>query len=190
MVLDQSQLTTLLQRWSSGDSDALDQLVPVMYDRLRDLAHHRLTSAPGERSLNTTGLVHEAYLRLVDSPAASIESRQHFLALASRVMRNVLVDHARTRRAEKRGGGLATVELHEEMWINTVDVDAVADLDEALKRLERLDARQCQVVELRYFGGLTEREAAEVLGISVATLKRDWDFARAWLSTRLTRKRL
>src|SRR5688500_3929365 len=116
MALEPSQITALLQRWGSGDSQALDRLIPIMYDRLHDLAHQRLRSAPGEHSLNTTGLVHEAYLKLVDSPNASFENRHHFLAIASRVMRNVLVDHARTRGAMKRGAGAAALELHEEMW--------------------------------------------------------------------------
>src|SRR5918994_1508869 len=111
MPADQSQISALLQRWSDGDPEAFDRLIPIIYERLRAMAHHRLRAAPGERSLNTTGLVHEAYLRLVDSSGAAVPSRNHFLAIASRVMRNVLVDHARSRTAAKRAGSTVTVEL-------------------------------------------------------------------------------
>lgn len=185
MALEQSQITALLQRWSGGERQALDRLIPIMYERLHDLAHQRLKSAPGERSLNTTGLVHEAYLRLVDSPNVSAENRHHFLAIASRVMRNVLVDHARARAAAKRGGGLGALELHEEMWIDHIDLEAVTDLDEALKKLEKLDSRQSEIVEQRYFGGLTLEETAAALDLSLATVKRELRTARAWLANEL-----
>src|SRR6266542_4221442 len=173
MALEQSQITVLLQRWSSGDSEALDRLIPIMYEPLHKLAHQRLKSAPGELSLNTTGLVHEAYLKLVDSPTTSVENRRHFFAIASRVMRSLLVDHARARTALKRGGGLGAVELREEMWIDRVDLDAVNELDEALTKLEKLDERQSQIVELRYFGGLSLEETASTLNLSLATVKRE-----------------
>src|SRR5688572_11517770 len=146
MALEQSQITDLLQRWSGGDARALDPLMPIMYERMHELAHQRLRAAPGERSLNTTGLLHEAYLKLADSPTSSIENRNHFLAIASRVMRNVLVDHARTRNALKRGGGLVSVEIGEATWIDHVDLDAVSDLDDALNKLEKLDERQSRIV--------------------------------------------
>ena len=188
MALDQSQITALLQRWSSGDNEALDRLMPVMYDRLHALAHQRLRATPGERSLNTTGLLHEAYLKLADSPNASVENRNQFLGIASRAMRNVLVDHARARGAAKRGGGLAAVELSEATWIDNVDMDTVTELDDALKKLETLDARQSQIVELRYFGGLSLEETAAALDLSLATVKRDLRTARAWLATELTRE--
>src|SRR5688500_19354639 len=115
MAVDQSQITTLLLQWRNGDQQALNLLIPAMYDRLRELAHYRLRSAPGERSLNTTGLVHEAYLKLAGSAGATIENRNHFMAIASRVMRDVLVDHARARSAQKRGSGAPVLELHETM---------------------------------------------------------------------------
>lgn len=185
MALEQSQITDLLQRWSGGDAQALDRLMPIMYERLHSLAHQRLKAAPGERSLNTTGLVHEAYLKLVDSPTASIANRNHFLAIASRVMRNVLVDHARTRNAVKRGGGSHTVELDEAMWIDSVDLDAVSDLDDALRKLEKLDERQSRIVEQRYFGGLSLEETAAALDLSLATVKRELRVARAWLASEL-----
>lgn len=186
MALGQSQITELLQRWSGGDAQALDRLIPIVYEQLHTLAHQRLRASPGERSLNTTGLVHEAYLKLADSPNASVENRNHFLGIASRAMRNVLVDHARTRAALKRGGGLDTVQLDEAMWIDHVDLDAVTDLDEALKKLERLDQRQSSIVEQRYFGGLSLEETAAALGLSLATVKRELRAARAWLANELT----
>jgi RNA polymerase sigma factor (TIGR02999 family) len=186
MALEESQITALLQRWRSGDVDAFDRLIPIVYERLRELAHQRLRGAPGERSLNTTALVHEAYLKLADSPITPIENRNHFLAIASRVMRSVLVDHARSRTAVKRGAGLATVELQESLWIDNVDLDAVTELDEALNNLEKLDARQSQIIEHRFFGGLSLEETAAIMGISLATVKRDLRTARAWLANELS----
>lgn len=165
--------------------DALDRLIPLVYDRLRSLAHQRLAAVPGQHSLNTTGLVHEAYLRFVDSPGASFQSRDHFLAIAARVMRNVLVDHARARVAAKRGGGAALLELREEAWVTGVDLDRVEDLDEALKRLEQLDERQARMIEQRYFGGLSLEEVAGAMELSLATVKRELRSARAWLATEL-----
>lgn len=185
MAFEQSQITALLQQWGQGDSKALDRLIPKMYERLHELAHQRLMRVPGERSLNTTGLVHEAYLKLAESPVASAENRNHFLAIASRVMRNVLVDHARARTAQKRGAGTHPVELHESMWIDQIDMDAVADLDEALKKLEKLDERQSRIIEQRYFGGLSLEEIADATGVSLATVKRDLRLARAWLAGEL-----
>ena len=185
MSADPSQITQLLQRWSEGDAAALDRVMPLLYDRLCDLAHQRRIRLAGERSLNTTGLVHEAYLRLAASPNAGLRDRNHFLALASRVMRNVLVDHARARHAAKRGGGVAELELHEDVWISGVDIDAVTELDEALKKLEVMDARQSLIVEQRYFGGLSLAEIAGVLDLSLATVKRELRSARAWLAAEL-----
>lgn len=184
MALEQSQITALLRQWGQGDSQALDRLIPKLYERLHELAHQRLRRAPGERSLNTTGLVHEAYLKLADSPA-SAQNRNHFLAIASGVMRNVLVDHARARAAEKRGAGIATLELQDAMWIDNIDLDAVVDLDEALKKLEKLDERQSRIIEQRFFGGLSLEETAAALGISLATVKRELRLARAWLANEL-----
>ncbi|HZI28284.1 MAG TPA: ECF-type sigma factor [Gemmatimonadaceae bacterium] len=185
MPADQSQIGVLLQRWNDGDSDAFDRLIPIIYERLREIAHHRLRAAPGERSLNTTGLVHEAYLRLADSSGTAVASRNHFLAIASRVMRNVLVDHARSRTAAKRGGNEGAVEFNDTIWIGRVDVDAVSDLDAALQKLEQLDARQARIIEQRYFGGLSLEETADALGVSLATVKRELRTARAWLATEL-----
>lgn len=183
--MDQDDITGMLRRWGPGEKESLDRIVPALYVHLRSLAHRRLAGAPGERSLNTTGLVHEAYLRLVESAGASFHDRDHFLAIASRVMRNVLVDNARTRTAAKRGGGAALDELHEETWVADVDLDRVTELDEALSRLEQLDERQALMIEQRYFGGLTLEEIAAAMNLSLATVKRDLRSARAWLAAEL-----
>ncbi len=163
----------------------VDQLIPVVYDRLRALAHQRLAAVPGEHSLNTTGLVHEAYLRFVESSGPTFQSRNHFLAIAARVMRNVLVDHVRSRVAAKRGGGAALLELGDQLSITGVDLDRVEDLDEALKRLELLDERQARMIEQRYFGGLSLEEIAGAMDLSLATVKRELRSARAWLAAEL-----
>ena len=183
---ERSRVSATSQRfWGREDRD-LDRLIPMLYDRLRELAHHRLGAAQRERSLDTTGLVHEAYLRLVDSPDVARLTREHFLAIASRVMRNVLVDHARTRVALKRGQGLEAVSLHEALGVQQIDLDGVVELDDALKKLETIDTRQGRIVELHYFGGLTLEETAATLDISLATVKRDLRLARAWLAAELT----
>jgi RNA polymerase sigma factor (TIGR02999 family) len=184
MASPPSRITHLLQRWSGGDQEAFDQLIPLVYERLRQLARQRLRADPGV-SLNTTGLVHEAYLRLVDSPRGSVRDRNHFLALASRVMRHVLVDHARARKAVKRGDGAVHLPLSEAIWVSDADLDVITDLDEALRRLETLDARQSRILEQRYFGGLSLEETAGALGVSLATVKRELRSARAWLATQL-----
>lgn len=179
-----SQITHLLRRWSEGDEEALDQLIPLVYERMRQLAHQRLRGEP-DGSLNTTALVHEAYLKLVDSPQPNIRDRGHFLALASRVMRRLLVDHARARNALKRGAGNSPLELDEMVWMPDKDLETVTELDAALRRLEAMNARQSQILEQRYFGGLTLEETAIALGISLATVKRELRSARAWLAAEL-----
>ena len=184
-----SEITRLLRRWSEGDADALDRLVPIVYDRLRQLARQRLRGAPGA-TLDTTGLVHEAYLKLADAPQVTLRDRGHFLALASRVMRNLLTDHARARRAAKRGGGEEVLGLVEEAaWMPDDDLDAVTALDDALRRLEALDARQSRILEQRYFGGLSLEETAAALGVSLATVKRELRSARAWLAAEMVAER-
>lgn len=171
---------------SDSRVDAVDGLIPVVYDRLRALARQRLAAVPGEHSLNTTGLVHEAYLRFVESSGTAFRSREHFLAIAARVMRNVLVDHVRARVATKRGGGVALLELGEDTCITAIDLDRVEDLDDALKRLERLDERQARMIEQRYFGGMSLEEIAGAMDVSLATVKRELRSARAFLATELT----
>jgi RNA polymerase sigma factor (sigma-70 family) len=161
-----TEITALLQQWSDGDREALDRLVPQLYDQLRRIAHQRLRSEDPGLTLNTTALVHEAYLKLVD-------------------VRRLLVDHARSRNAVKRGRGAVAMELDEALCISEEQVEAITELDEALVRLERIDPRQSQILEQRYFGGLSLEETAEVVGLSLATVKRELRFARAWLAAEL-----
>jgi RNA polymerase sigma factor (TIGR02999 family) len=183
-VSELADITALLRRWETGDAGALDQLMPLMYERLRQLARQRLHNEP-DASLNTTGLVHEAYLKLVDSPGIRVQDRGHFLGLASRVMRHLLVDHARTRKAAKRGLGMAAVKLDEAMWISDDVVEPIIELDDALRRLAALDERRCRILEQRYFGGLSLEEIAEATSVSLATVKRELRAARAWLAVEL-----
>lgn len=181
-----SEITRLLKRWTAGDVYARDQLIPLVYDRLRELAHQRLRSAPGEHTLNTTALVHEAYIRLVGAPRMDLPDRAHFLALASQIMRNLLVDRARARTTAKRGGDKTPLQLEETLWVSDEDLDTVTELDEALTRLEALKPRQSQLLQHRYFGGLSLSETAAAIGVSLATAKRELRSARAWLALELT----
>lgn len=180
-----TDVTLLLQRWSDGDRSALDELIPLVYDRLRRLAHDRLRDEPTALSLNTTALVHDAYLKLVDLRQARFRDRAHFLAMASRIMRRLLVDHARARRAAKRGAGITPLELIEGLEISDERAEALTELDDALERLAVVDSRRSEMLEHRYFGGLSLEETAEVLNVSLATAKRDLRFARAWLAAEL-----
>lgn len=180
-----SEITGLLIRWSAGEERARDELIPLIYNGLRQLAHHRLRRARRDESLSTTELVHEAYLRLVEAPRVHVRDRAHFLALASHVMRNLLVDRARARTAVKRGGGNTPLELDEELWVSDENPDNVRDLDEALTRLEALNPRQSQLLQHRFFGGLSLEESAAALGVSLATAKRELRSARAWLALEL-----
>jgi RNA polymerase sigma factor (TIGR02999 family) len=185
--MTRSHITDLLRRWGGGDKQTINELVPALYPELQSVAHQRLRKEGNERSLSTTGLVHEAYLRLVESEALTFQDRDHFLAVASRVMRNVLVDRARARTTAKRGGDAKLAELQEESWVAEVDLERVAALDEALNRLEDLDERQARMIEQRYFGGLSLEEIAATMNVSLATVKRDLRFARAWLAAELSR---
>lgn len=175
----------LLQRWREGDSSALEALVPIVYDDLRALAHRRLRAERPDHTFNTTALVHEAYLRLLDLRQIQWTDRAHFLAMASRTMRRVLVDYALRRRAAKRGGGEQPVSLTDDLPVPDRYVEEVLDLDEALTGLEAVNARAASAIEYRYFGGLTLEETAEVLGLSLATVKRELQFARAWVARAL-----
>lgn len=177
-------ITDFLKRWSAGDERARDQLMPLVYDRLRELAHVRLRDRP-DTSLNTTGLVHEAYLRLVGASQLDLPDRARFLALMSEVMRNVLGGRARARLAAKRGGGDAPVTLSEQLWVSDDHLRRFAELDEALIRLEAASARQADLLQHRYFGGLSLEESAAAVGISLATAKRELRSARAWLALEL-----
>jgi RNA polymerase sigma factor (TIGR02999 family) len=175
------EITRLLALAHGGDADALDRLLPFVYGELRALAHRQRLRQRGAETLNTTALVHEAYLKLAGKEGGTYENRLHFFRVAARVMRDVLVDYARAQRAAKRGGGVPPVSLSDFGDLPAVRVDEVLGLDEALGRLEKLDAEQARLVELRYFAGLTLPEAAETLGLSERTAKRRWTTARAWL---------
>lgn len=182
---EQSEVTALLTRWTAGDSAARDRLIPLVYERLHRLAHLRLVGAGGEPSLSTTELVHELYLRLVDAPRVSLSDRAHFLALASRVMRNLLVDRGRAHAAAKRRDAQTASELPDALWMSAADLDVLMHLDEALEKLEKLSARRARILEHRYFGGLSLLETAAALDVSLATVKRELRSARAWLALEL-----
>lgn len=176
-----NEITKLLHAASNGERDAFDRLIPLVYDDLRAIAHNRLSMEHPEHTLNTTGIVHDAYLKLVDHTTASWRDRAHFFAVSSRVIRNLLIDYARVRKAAKRGGGAVHLPLADELEGSeprTVDLLA---LDDALARLGAKDERLEHLVECRFFGGLTEREIAEVLGVSERTVERNWKRARAYL---------
>ena len=182
MALDPSEVTALLQQWSAGDESARDRLIPLVYDRLHQLAHRRLDGGQVDNSLNTTALVHEAYIRLVGAPRVNLSDRAHFLALASEIMRNLLVDRARARLTAKRGAGIRPLELDEFAEISDENLDSFAELDDALTRLAELSPRQGRLLQYRYFGGLTLDESAAAEGVSLATAKRELRSARAWLA--------
>jgi RNA polymerase sigma factor (TIGR02999 family) len=183
-----ADVTQMLLRWREGDRQALEGVLPLVYEELRRLARARLRGERVGHTLNTTGLVHEAYLRLVDVERVEWRDRAHFLAMASRTMRRVLIDYANQRNAAKRGGARHQVPLEaidDDLAGPDVDLDPILELDAALTRLEAINPRQAKAVELRYFGGLTLEEAAEVLGTSAPTVMRDVRFAQAWLAREL-----
>ena len=174
-------VTDLLVRWNDGDVTARDALVPMVYEELRRLAKKHLASQRSDHTLQATALVHEAYLRLVNHKAPNWHGRTHFFAMAAQMMRQILVDHARMRNAAKRGSGAFTVALNNDVADKPgVNIDLIG-LDQAMKRLALLDPRQSQIVELRFFGGLSIEETARVVDISPATAKREWATARVWL---------
>ena len=179
------RISQVLADWSNRDPTARDRLVPIVYEELRRLAHHHMRGERAGHTLQTTALVNEAYLRLAGVDGLRRSDRAHFFALAATLMRRILVDYARQRGREKRGGGVAVVTLDETRIAPRPEVDVVA-LDEALSRLAAADPQQSRVVELRFFAGLSVEETAEALGISPATVKRDWATARLWLYSELT----
>jgi RNA polymerase sigma factor (TIGR02999 family) len=180
-----TEITDLLHAHAAGDAAALEQLLPRVYGELRRIARIRLRRERQAHTLAATDLVHEAYLKLLPVEGVDWRSRAHFFAIASRAMRNVLVDHATRRKAAKRGGGATMLAIEETDAAAEQPLDDLIALSEALDRLERLDARQAQVVECRFFGGLSLEETAEALNTSAATVSRDWTFARAWLHNEL-----
>lgn len=183
---ERADITGLLRELSQGRAGALDRLIPIVYDKLRRIAHGQLRGERSGHTLSTTALVNEAYLKLVNVRQVEWRDRAHFFAVAARLMRRVLIDYARARKRVKRGGNAVHVTLAEAQDVPLgVPADDLRALDEALARLEAQSERQCRVVECRCFAGLSLEETAEALGISVATVKRDWTFARAWINRAL-----
>jgi RNA polymerase sigma factor (TIGR02999 family) len=183
--LSQQRVTELLGKWSEGDQAALAELTPLVYEELRRLAHREMGGERPGHTLQTTALVNEAYLRLADQKNPRWQNRAHFFAVAARAMRRILVNYARSQRAQKRGGGAAKVDLEEAALVSPEESKEIIDLHEALEKLATFDSRKAEVVELKYFGGLNYDEMAEVLKISAMTVRRDWRFAKAWLYTEL-----
>jgi len=179
------RVTQLLADWSHGDDAALAELTPLVYEDLRCLAHRHMGGERPDHTLQTTALVNEAYLRLADQTNPSWQNRAHFFALAARAMRQILVNYAKSYRAQKRGGGALKVDLDEAALVSMEQSKEIVDLHEALERLGTLDSRKARVVELKYFGGLNHGEIAEVMKISTVTVRRDWEFAKVWLYTEL-----
>jgi len=177
----QTQITQLLQKWQEGNNEALETLMPLVYAELKRLAGSYLRRERPDHTLQSAALVNEAYLRLVDQTQTQWQNKAHFFGIAAQMMRRILADHARGHNAAKRGAGMPELELNEAVaQAQTKSVDLL-DLEEALQKLEKLDAQQGKIVELRFFGGLSIEDTANVLGISPATVKRDWAAARAWL---------
>ena len=184
-------ITKILKAWNDGRREALDEIVPHVYDELRRQARRYLRRERGNHTLQTTALVNEAYLKLIDQRSVEWQNRAHFFGIAASLMRRILVDYARTKHRHKRGGAADDLPLDEAILIKAEDNDLdLLALDEALNRLAEIDGQQARIVELRYFSGLSIEETAEVMSISIATVKRNWNMARAWLHRELTRKQL
>jgi RNA polymerase sigma factor (TIGR02999 family) len=178
-------VTVLLREWSDGNQQALTELLPVIYDELRRVAHQYLHREHPDQTLQTTALVHEAYLKLIDQRSVNWQNRAHFFAIAAQAMRRILIDNARRRTAGKRGKG-EKLSLEDVATVSTQKHQSLLALDEALRELEKIDPQQSRIIELRYFGGLTIEETAMAMDISPATVKREWAMARAWLYKALT----
>jgi len=184
MSANQQFVTQLLQQWGDGNKEALDQLMPVVYEQLHRLASHCLRGERSDHTLRATDLVHEAYVRLVDADVAW-QDRVHFFAVSARLLRRILVDHAKSHNRQKRGGGAEKIPLDEAVMIGPQSVGGIVELDEALQRLAVLDQRKSELIELLFFGGLTYDEAAAALKISPATVHRELKMAKAWLHNEL-----
>jgi len=180
------EVTQLLIDWNNGNQAALDKLMPLVYEELHRLAHQYMSREGPGHTLQTTELLNEAYLRLVDQKQAAWQNRAQFIGIAAQLMRRVLIDHARSRASEKRGGAARPVPLDQAAVLSPAQAEEVLAVDEALQRLSDVDPRKGRIVELRYFGGLTVAETAEVLKISPITVMRDWSFAKAWLHRELS----
>lgn len=175
----------MLTSWSHGDRLALERLTGLVYEELRRLAHRQMAGQGRDHTLQTTALVNEAYLRLASQPKPNFTNRAHFLAVAAKAMRQILVDHARAGLRQKRGAGSVPVDLDEAALLSSEPTREILEVNEALEKLAALDARKADVVELTYFGGLKQEEIAEALNVSVVTVRRDWTFSRAWLYAEL-----
>ena len=186
METSADEVTRLLQDWGNGNQQALEKLVPLIYDELRRMAHNCLYRERPSHTLQTTALVHEAYLKLIDQRDSRWQNRAHFFAIAAQAMRRILVDSARRHTALKRGGSAENLSLDEAAGISLEPDPILLPLDEALNELAEIDPQQSRIVELRFFGGLTIEETAEVLQLSIDTIKREWAMARAWLRQVLT----
>lgn len=182
------EVSLLLSNWSDGDAEALDKLIPVVYEELRRLAHHYMRHERAGHTLQTTALVNEAYMRLADYKKMRWQSRAHFFAVAAQVMRRILVEHARSRTYLKRGGGAQKVSIDEAAIVSEGRSAEVIAVDDALKELEAWDSRKGKIVELRFFGGLSIEETAEVLKISPTTVQREWRSAKAWLHNSISQR--
>lgn len=183
---DSHQITQLLIDWSNGNEFALEQLIPLVYDELRQMAKRYMRRQASGHTFQTTELIHEAYLKLAKAEEQNWQNRAHFFGIAAQAMRHILVDYARAKQSKKRGGLQQRVTLDETAMVSSKHSDEIVVLDDALQRLTILDKRKGRVVELKYFGGLTNEEVAEVLKISPETVKRDWRFARTWLLRELS----
>ena len=188
MAPSSKEITQWLIAWSNGEEDALEKLVPLIYDELRRIARRYMKREPAGHTLQTTALVNEAYLRLIEQKGMKWRNRAHFFAISAQLMRRILVSMARARHANKRGGEARQVSLDEALVISEERAAELVALDEAMNELAALDSRRSRVVELRYFGGLSVEETAEILKISPETVMRDWKRAKAWLYTELNRK--
>lgn len=184
---DSNDVTQLLKAWSAGDQNALGDLMPVVYSEIRKLAQSYLRRERSDHTLQATALVNEAYLKLIDQRAVHWNNRAHFFGIAAQIMRRILIDHARMKKADKRGSGMVPVVFDEALEVAAETNLDLIRLDEALQALEKLDPRQAKIVELRYFGGLSIEDTAEVTHLSPATIKREWAGARAWLRRELER---
>jgi RNA polymerase sigma factor (TIGR02999 family) len=182
----QHEVTQILQNWSGGDSEAPARLMPFVYDEMRRLARVFLAKERGNHTLQPTALVHEAYVRLIDQTRVNWQNRAHFYGIAASMMRRVLIDHARSHATDKRGGATIRLSIDDVQVPVEERAAALLDLDEALERLKEMDERKCKIVEMRFFGGLSDEEIAEVLDVSTRTVLRDWKTARLWLYRELT----
>lgn len=183
---DSQQITRLLVEWGNGNHSALENLMPLVYDELRKMARRYMRRQSVGHTFQTTELIHEAYLKIAKNDAQNWQNRAHFFGVAAQAMRHILVDYARSKNSQKRGGMQEKVTLEETLMVSSQNTDHIIRLNEAMLQLADLDARKSRVVELKYFGGLTNEEVAEVLKISPETVKRDWRFSRTWLLRELS----